>query len=195
MMWFAKLTGVHKLLFGLGGLLILALSFYGYGEWKYHKGYDHGVVIAENQVKDYQNRLMGIQLQLSTLQQGSDKVIVEKYYTNTNTIREVAVANSGVIGDNVKPRFTLTKGWIYAHNQAAAGKTIDPTLASDATEADVHDVTALLIVANNYSKCLANNEMLERLQEWIRTSKTNVDKANAEREAVDADKLKEVENN
>lgn len=192
MMWFAKLTGVHKLLLGLGSILLLAVAFYGYGEYRYGKGHDAGLLVAENQVLDYQNRLMGIQLQLSTLQQGSDKVIVEKYFTNTNTIREVAVANSGVIGENVKPRFTLTKGWIYAHNQAAAGKTIDPTPASDATEADVHDVTALLIVANNYSKCLANNEMLERLQEWIRTSKANVDKANEEREKVDADKLKEV---
>lgn len=192
MMWLAKLTGVQKLLAGLGSILLLAAAFYGYGEYRYHAGNQQGLLVAKNQVLDYQNQLLNTQLKLSQLQQGSDKVIVERYYHNTETIRETAAKNSNVITDNIKPRFTLTRGWIYAHNQAAAGNEIDPVLAADQTEASVNEVQALLTVTGNYGKCQANAEMLTRLQEWITTTKANVDEANKQREQIDADKKKEV---
>jgi len=127
--------------------------------------YDKGVAKSNAVIANYQLKLSQDETKLSQAVTVIQTQVITKYVTKTVTIHDHAKTNATVINSVVPGISILSSGWISAHNAAAQGLIVDPTLAAVVTPSGVTESQALGVVADNYSTCLAIRENLIALQQ------------------------------
>jgi hypothetical protein len=155
------------------GLLVLLTITHGSA---YLIGLNKGKAISATAIAQYETKIAHLQGEINKGQGNINGSVQIKYVDRTNTIHEIEYRNRDVIKNNVTNRDeTVSCGWIYAHNQSALGKPIDPALAADSKPCNVNDVAVLTTVAANYNAAHLKDAKIEGLQEWITRTKQMYD--------------------
>lgn len=151
----------------IGGLALIAVLSVG-TIVVYNKGYSNGEDTAKTALARYELQVKNLKDKIQLAQSKvTEKVLVE-YKDRIVEHEKIVYVNRDVIKENVPEQHLLSQGWVYAHNQSALGRAIDPTLAADPTPAMVTDREALGTVDSNYAQCIANADRLDALQKWSR---------------------------
>lgn len=129
--------------------------------WSYEKG----VHKSDAVIASYQLKLSQDETKLSQAVTAIQTQVITKYVTKTVTIHDNAKTNATVINSVVPGISILSSGWISAHNAAAQGLIVDPTLAAVVIPSGVTESQALGVIADNYGTCLAIRENLIALQQ------------------------------
>lgn len=156
-----------KLIAGVAILAALAIAIFA----AHHIGYNKGKHISTEVIQKYESDKNGLQAQLNIARGKIDTRVVTEFkdriiyrdriqYENRDVIRTVVVTRPA---DQ-----TLSKGWIYAHNQSALGQSIDPALAANAAASGISDPKVLETINDNYGICRGNAIQLEALQKWAK---------------------------
>lgn len=154
----AKLIGA-----GIGLLLLVAgLIFI------YQQGKNHGISKGNEVILDYQNKVKDLNAELLKKEILVRERVITNYHTREIVRTKIEYVNRDIIRNVVPEQFKLSKGWIYAHDQSALGKTIDPVLAADSNPSNTSDRAALSAVAENYNLANRTADQLEALQTYIR---------------------------
>lgn len=160
----------------IGGLAVLAVLSVG-TIVVYNKGYSNGENTGKAAIARYEAQVLKLRDEVKTAQSKITERVLTEYRDRIVEHEKIVYVNRDVIVNNVPEQHLLSNGWVYAHNQSALGRAIDPALAADPTPAMVTDREALGIVDNNYAQCIANADRLDALQKWNReieaTSRTN----------------------
>ncbi len=119
--------------------------------------YAKGKTISKLAIADYEKKLVELGIHVRDGVIKVDKQVVTIYRDRVQYVDRVVTKNGETIikyvpvpRDKDGKEIMVPKGWIYAHNQAAEGKIIDPALARDATPTGVSYAVALQIIADNY---------------------------------------------
>lgn len=169
--WKAKL--------GIG--LAILLSYVGVFFAGHQIGYTKGVSQAKVQIAQFEAKATKQNSKLKDVQNKSNEVTVIKYVDRVKVVEKNVYVNRDVIKTVVPEQFNVSKGWLYAHNQAVLGLPVDPELAKDPTPSKASDLLALLKINENYGVCLANKAQVEALLEWAHSLKTNAEVVNNEK--------------
>jgi len=130
--------------------------------------YNKGLNVSKVEIQKYEGKVKDLNTKL-VIEQGKITTKIVTQYVDRYIEREkVIYKNRDVIVSSVPEQFTFSKGWIYAHNQSALDKDIDPKLAANAESSGVTDRSGLSIISDNNGICNQNADQLEALQEWIR---------------------------
>lgn len=145
-------------------------------------GYNKGLNVSEVEINRYKGAV-AILAERLVKEQGKVTTKIQTEYLDRVVERQrIVYVNRDVIVDRVPEQFVLSQGWVYAHDQAALGREIDPDIAANAFPSDFSDRTVLQLVADNYGKvCLANADQLESLQTWIRGQQKANEEVNSNR--------------
>lgn len=162
---------IYKYL-AIGGIcLSLTVGGYFYG--------NHiGSMKSEVAIADYTSKHDQQVSDLLGIQTITNDKIVEKVVTKTVRIHDQGVTNEKLATDTVPDHQPLSNGWLYIHDIAAIGDDADATRASDGTSSGIAANQALVTIVNNYATCRQNKEELAGLQDWVKTTKANMDKVN-----------------
>lgn len=163
--WWAKWK--LRLIAGVAILVALAIAVFA----AHHIGYTKGKNLSKVEVERYQTEKAQLQTRLIQAQSKVNEVVITEYkdriiyqdrvvYKNRDVIREVIVNRPG--------QQTVSEGFIYAHNQAALGRPIDPEQASNPEPSGVTDSEVLETVSDNYDIGQRAIIKLESLQRWVR---------------------------
>lgn len=149
----------------LGSIGALLVIFSG-ATTIYSKGYTNGENVSKVALQTYENQVLKLREEVKTAQGKITQKVITEFVELEKERERIVYVNRPVIEENVPEQHLLSKGWVYAHNQTALGRPIDPVLASDNTPAMVTDVDALGTIAENNNQCIANADRLEALQKW-----------------------------
>lgn len=157
----------------IGGLMLLIILAIG-ASAIYYVAYNKGENKADVEITDYQRKIQELNnRELQKEIQVRDRVIKE-YHTKEIIRTRVQVVNQGVIRDRVPEQYRLSRGWVYAHDQSAQGKVIDPSRASNPTPSETSDKGALQVIDVNYDIARANKAKLDSIQRFLRETKRDV---------------------
>jgi hypothetical protein len=148
----------------------------------YYIAYNKGLNVSKVEIAQYQGKVEKLGRDLVTAQGKVNTVIQTQYLDRVVERERIVYRNRDVIVTQVPEQYILSQGWVYAHDQAALGRTIDPTIAANAMPSGVTDRSALNLVADNYGTvCRANTDQLTALQSWIRQQKEANEEVNSDR--------------
>ena len=156
----------YKLL--AGAALIIGVFFYGY-----MKGSAYAEAELARFAQKHAEQVAALEKKNAEI---SNNVQVE-YVDRVNTIREKEYVYRDIAQGSVPSQSVMSNGWVYTHDTSATNGNADPTRASDATTSGITDVTALVGIIGNYSRCQQNAQQLASLQRWINENKEAIDKA------------------
>ena len=156
----------YKLL--AGAALIIGVFFYGY-----MKGSAYAEAELARFAQKHAEQVAALEKKNAEI---SNNVQVE-YVDRVNTIREKEYVYRDIAQGSVPSQSVMSNGWVYTHDISATNGNADPARASDATPSGITDVTALVGIIGNYSRCQQNAQQLASLQRWINENKEAIDKA------------------
>lgn len=168
--WWA--TWKIKIIAGVAILAALAIAIFA----AHTIGYNKGKNISKVEIASYEGKVKKLEAELTKRQTTTDIKYVTKYITDTQYIDRIVYQNRDVIRTEVVSRpvqYTVTQGFLYAHNQSALGLPIDPVLARNATPSQLDDPSLLIGIAENYGICRTNKANLEALQKWAKETHEN----------------------
>lgn len=154
-----------KLIAILIGVLVLsnAINWFITSRIYYAKGENQAEVL----IKQYEGQVAALQAEVNAKVTTVNEGVTTRVITKTNTVTKTVAGNTRIIYQQVPVSVAqLPKGWIYAHNQAAANLPIDPALAADKTLTAVSDTDALAKVSSNYGICRVNQIQLDEWQKY-----------------------------
>jgi hypothetical protein len=160
MTWKAK-AGIALALLVAFGIAIAAAYFVGKGK---------GQNISRVEITQYEGKVKELQGQLTAAQARVTTKVVTEYVTKIAYQDRIVYRNNDIIRTVVRDRpveQTISKGAIYAHNQAAKLEPIDPTLAADGTPSGIQDGNLMGTVSDNYGTFHQVKEQLKSLQQWV----------------------------
>jgi hypothetical protein len=158
-------TWKAKLGIGLGILIALAIALFA----TYSIGLNKGKNISQVEITKYEGKIQTLEGQLAKAQARVTTEVVTKYVRDVAYQDRIVYVNRDIIKTVIENRpfeQTVSKGYIYAHNQSALGKPIDATLANNDNASGIQDGVVLDTVAGNYGICRVNMTQLKALQEW-----------------------------
>ncbi len=134
----------------------------------YYVAYNKGLNVSKVEITQYEGQVQGLRAEL-TAAQGKVTTEIQTVYLDRVVERErIVYRNRDVIITQVPEQYILSRGWVYAHDQAALGRPIDSGIAANTEPSEVTDRSALNLVADNYGTvCRANTDQLTALQSWI----------------------------
>ena len=156
----------YKLL--AGAALIIGVFFYGY-----MKGSAYAEAELARFAQKHAEQVAALEKKNAEI---SNNVQVE-YVDRVNTIREKEYVYRDIAQGSVPSQSVMSNGWVYTHDISATNGNADPARASDAAPSGITDVTALVGIIGNYSRCQQNAQQLASLQRWINENKEAIDKA------------------
>lgn len=169
---FSALTAKAKLI-GIGVSLLFIAVLMGSS---YMVGLTKGKGISRGVIAEYETKLATAQADKNKLQGELNEKVTTIYVDKVRTIEHVVDSNSGVIDANVSSRDkNLSFGWIYAHNQAAAGLPIDPQTAANDYDSGIKDKDALQVIAKNYGTDKQKDATIQGWQQWYDNTKKMYD--------------------
>lgn len=119
--------------------------------------YAKGVNVSKVAIAEYEKKVVELQHKVDVATNTVKEKVVTIYKDRVQYVDRVVTKNGQTIVKYVSvptdvngQEVMVPAGWVYAHNQAALGKEIDPTKAADATPTKVSFRTALAIIAENY---------------------------------------------
>lgn len=155
-----ELTGLaNPLKWKLVGVLVAALILTNTINWFTTSRiyYNKGVNVSKVAIADYQRQIAELQVKVNKATGVMTTKVITQYKDRVKYVDRVVTKNGETIVKYVPvPRdpqgneIMVPAGWVYAHNQAALGKAIDPAKARDATPTAVSYNVALQIIAENY---------------------------------------------
>lgn len=160
------MTAKAKLGIGLALLIAFAIALAS----AYFIGKNKGENISEVEITKYEGQVATLQGQLRAAQAKVTTRVVTEYVTKVAYQDRIVYRNNDIIRTVVRDRpveQTISKGAIYAHNQAAKLEAIDPTLAGDSTPSGVQDSELTATVSDNYGTYHNVKEQLKSLQKWV----------------------------
>jgi hypothetical protein len=149
---------------GLGALAVLSVGTI----IVYNKGYGNGEATGKAAIARYELQVRKLGDEVKLAQSKVTESVLVQYRDRIIEHEKIVYVNRDVIVNNVPEQHVLSKGWVYAHNQSALGRAIDPALAANTDPAMVTDRDALGTVDSNYAQCIANADRLDALQQWNR---------------------------
>jgi hypothetical protein len=167
-----------QLIMAGAAVAVLAVAFGA----TYHIAYNKGLNVSKVAIERYQGQVSDLRDKL-TKAQGKVTTQIQTEYMDRVVYRDrIIYRNEGTIITQVPEQYTLSRGWVYAHDQSARNALIDPALAADATPSTTTDKIALQLVADNYGNvCRANTDQLISLQSWIRQQEAANEEVNSDR--------------
>lgn len=156
-----------KLGIGLALLIALGIALAS----AYFVGYGKGKNLSELAVSSYQTKVANLERDLVIEQHKIKERVVTEYITQVAYQDKIVYRNRDVIRaaiPQVPKDQTLSKGFIYVHNQSAKILPIDFNLASDITPSGVQNTTLLDTVARNYAIASRNKAKLDALQKYVK---------------------------
>jgi hypothetical protein len=179
-------TGGVKTVFGIPWyykLIFMVVAFIGVFAFGYHKGNAHGVKAGDDKVAAYEASHNQVTAKVNEGQVVINDRVTTKYVDRVKKIyieRGNTDALIPTIPNLNDPEYRLPAGWVYTYNVSVKGGNADASRVVDGTSSEVDPNSALRVIARNNYVCRIDQGRLEDLQAWIRESKANVDKANAE---------------
>lgn len=161
-----------KAIIGLVTLIALAIALVA----AFQVGYGKGKNISAVQITKYEGNIKALEGKLETANAKTTIKTVTEYVTKTAYQDKIVYKNRDIIHTVIKDRpldQTVSKGYIYAHNQSALGLPIDFDLASDIHPSGVQDKVVLDVTASNYAKANQWKSQLEALQKWTKETYEN----------------------
>jgi hypothetical protein len=134
----------------------------------YNSGKNAGIGIANDRISAYEEKVQSLNAQLAQKEIIVRERVINNYHTRTIVRTKVEYKNQEVIRTVVPEQYKLSKGWVYAHDQSALGKEIDPALAANPDPSNVSDRTALVTIDENNNRANRVADRLEALQQYIR---------------------------
>ena len=160
-------------LIGIGVSLLFLAVLMGAS---YMVGLTKGKGISRGVIAEYETKLATAQADKNKLQGELNEKVTTVFVDRVRTIERTVDANSRVIDGNVSSRDkNLSFGWIYAHNQAAAGLPIDPQTASNSFDSGIKDKDALQVIAQNYGSDKQKDATIQGWQQWYSDTKKMYD--------------------
>lgn len=150
----------------IGGTAAIALLSVG-SIAVYSKGYSAGEAVSAQVISTYETKIRDLSADLAKKQNTVTRDVVTKYVDKVIYRDRIVYKNRDVVITSVPEQYTLSRGWVYAHNQSALGLPIDPALAADATPSETTDKEALSTIDKNNAEAIANADRLDALQEWV----------------------------
>lgn len=148
----------------------------------YQIAYNKGLNVSKVEIAQYQGKVEKLGKELITAQGKVTTVIQTEYLDRVVERDRIVYKNRDIIVTQVPEQYTLSQGWVYAHDEAALGRQIDPTMAANTNPSGITDRAALNLVADNYGNvCRANADQLTSLQAWIRQQKEANEQVNSDR--------------
>jgi hypothetical protein len=167
-----------QLIMAGAAVAVLAIAFGA----TYNVAYNKGLNVSKVAIESYQGQVNELRGKLTKAQGRVTTVIQTEYLDRVVERERIVYQNRDVIVTQVPEQYILSQGWIYAHNQAANGQEINPSLASNTLPSTITDRIALNLVADNYGNvCRANADQLTSLQAWIRQQKEVNEEVNSNR--------------
>ncbi len=166
-----------KIIAGVAILAALAIAIYA----AHNVGYTKGKNISESVIATYEIKLAELKSDAIMAQAKVDTVVVTQYKDRLLYQDRIVTKNRDIIVTKIVDRpieQSVTKGWIYAHNQSALGFAIDPNKAADDSVSLINDSTILDVVAQNYAIDQRNVAKLESLQKWVKDTADAAKKIN-----------------
>ncbi len=167
----------YKLLAGVAILVALAIAIYA----SHTIGYNKGKNISQVEITKYEKEAGELRTNIVQARAKVNERIVTEYVTQVVYRDRTNYINRDIVQRVVVDRpiqQTVSKGWIYAHNQFALGLPIDPTLAADKTVSGVLDTKILDKVADNYRIGQNGINLAEAFQKYHRDTEAAYAKAN-----------------
>jgi len=130
--------------------------------------YNRGLNVSAVEIASYESRVQNLNAQLRDATGKVTERIVTEYLTDVVERERIVYRNRDVIVTQVPEQYTLSQGWIDAHDQSALGNPIDPEIAANAFPSAYTDAVALQTINDNYAICQANLSQLTALQNWTR---------------------------
>ncbi len=166
-----------KLIAGVAILVALAIAIYA----AHYVGYQKGKNISAVAITRYEKEAGELRTKIVQARAVVNERIVTEYVTQVVYRDRVNYINRDIVQRVIVDRpieQTVSKGWIYAHNQFALGLPIDPTLAADKTVSGVLDRRILDKVADNYRIGQNGINLAEAFQKYHRETEAAYAKAN-----------------
>jgi hypothetical protein len=168
----------RKLMVGAAILAVLAGLVFAVHQIGYQKGHNESKVA----IAKYEAGVQKLRADLAVERGKVDTKVVTEYLTKRETETVVEYRNRDVIRNAVVSRpENLSKGWVYAHNQATKGQIVEFDLAKIGTPSIVRDVDALDIIQQNYAIARRNKAKLDGLQSWVRETGKAYEQVNRNR--------------
>lgn len=167
-----------QLIMAGAALAVLAIAFGA----TYNIAYNKGLNVSEVEITRYEGQVNDLRGQL-TAAQGKVTTVIQTEYLDRVVERErIVYRNRDVIVNQVPEQYILSQGWVYAHDQSALGRPIEPEIAANAFPSGITDKEAVSLVADNYGNvCRANADQLTSLQNWIREQEKVNEEVNSDR--------------
>lgn len=157
------LWSLLKRFWPLALLAVAVLAFWAYGEAKYRAGQAERQKLWDESTALLQAEVRRVEAERDAATGQVEIRVVEKLRTihekGDTIVKQVPVYVPAESCD-------LPGGWRLLHNAAAAGQVPDPAGLPDA--APVPAQTAAITVAENYTGCNANAEVIEGWQQWAK---------------------------
>lgn len=150
------------------GFLAAIAALIGGCIYLYISGKNAGIGIANERISAYETKIQDLNTKLAQKEIIVRERVITEYHTKEIIRTQVEYKNRDIIKTVVPEQYKLSQGWVYAHDQAAQGLNIDPSLASNPAPSNITDRNALNVVANNYNLKNRNDDRLEALQKYIR---------------------------
>lgn len=132
--------------------------------------YAKGENVSKLVIKDYEKKLLELGIKVKDGVITVERQVVTQYRDRIKYIDRIVTKNGETIvkyvpvpRDSNGQEIKVPAGWVYAHNQAAEGKEIDPAKAADATPTTVSYNVALQLIAENYA---AYHRLAAQLKGW-----------------------------
>jgi hypothetical protein len=170
------LTSLIPLPYRIGAIaaIVIGLVIWGKVEW------NHSVKVAADKVINaYVATAKKDDQELQAIETKTNTKIEIQYRDRVQVIVKQGKTNVQTIIQYVHDSEPLSAGWVSAHNSAAAGETVDPTGAADATPSGFTDSEALATVADNYATCQQYKARVTAFQEWVTRTNADISAGNA----------------
>lgn len=100
---------------------------------------------------------------------------VTQYVDRVRTIHDTRTIYVQQAANTVPSRGNLSNGWISVYDSSITGNTVANTVASDATDSGISDVSALAVIVRNNGSCAETREQLISLQNWVRDTRSAIE--------------------
>lgn len=167
-----------QLIMAGAAIAVLAIAFGA----TYHIAYNKGLNVSKVEIQRYEGAVAILAKRLAEKQTTVTTRIQTEYLDRVVYRERIIYRNEGTIITQVPEQYTLSRGWVYAHDQSASNALIDPVLAADANPSHTTDKVALQLIADNYGNvCRANTDQLISLQSWVRQQEAANEEVNSDR--------------
>jgi hypothetical protein len=157
-------TAKYKIIAGVAAIALIAGGGFAVYEIGLHKGMNQSAVA----IASYEGKIQKLNADLEAKSGKVTEKVLTEYKDRVVEHTQVVYKNHDVIHTVVPSQYTLSQGWVYSHNQSAAGAVIDASKASNATPSQTTDRSGLEQVTDNYGICHANADKLTALQSWVK---------------------------